>query len=114
MPSATDVNLGHGVISPFTVVKAKIFFFENSNFFEDQIFLEILIFFSENLNFEKLSNAERSIKLCKNIKKGFQLPKVKSPQEENEKKEMKYTLAFHAEGKKQLIVFRLVDGVDGS
>ena len=34
------------------------------------------------------------------IQKGFELPKVKSPQEEEEKKEkMKYTLAFHAEGK---------------
>ena len=33
----------------------------------------------------------------KAFKLGFQLSKVKSPQEE--KKEMKYTLAFHAEGK---------------
>ena len=33
----------------------------------------------------------------KAFKLGFQLSKVKSPQEEE--KEMKYTLAFHAEGK---------------
>jgi len=38
----------------------------------------------------------------KAFKKGFQLQKVKSPQEKKEEKEMKYTLAFHAEGKKGL------------
>ena len=37
-----------------------------------------------------LKDQENSVKA---LKKGFQLPKVKSPQE----KEMKYTLAFHAE-----------------
>ena len=62
--------------------------------------MEILNFF-ENLNFEELSNAERSRKFCKSIKKAFQILKVKSPQEKKKKKEMKYTLAFHAEGKKQ-------------
>ena len=41
-----------------------------------------------------LKDQENSIKA---FKKGFQLPKVKIPQE---KKKMKYTLAFHAEGKK--------------
>ena len=34
------------------------------------------------------------------FKKGIRLSEVKSPQEEEKKKkEMKYTLAFHAEGK---------------
>ena len=43
---------------------------------------------------------KRSRKFCKSIKKAFQLLKVKGPQEEEKKKEMKYyTLAFHAEGK---------------
>ena len=42
-----------------------------------------------------LKDQENSIKA---FKKGFQLPKVKSPQEEK-KKEMKYTLAFHSEDK---------------
>ena len=44
-----------------------------------------------------LKDQENSIKA---FKKGFQLPKVKSPQKKKEEKEMKYTLAFHAEGKK--------------
>ena len=46
-----------------------------------------------------LKEQDNSIKA---FKKSFQLPKVKSPQkeeEEEEEEEMKYTLAFHAEGK---------------
>ena len=41
-----------------------------------------------------LKEQDNSIKA---FKKSFQLPKVKSPQKEEEE-EMKYTLAFHAEG----------------
>ena len=38
---------------------------------------------------------------CRNEhSKRFPTPKVKIPQEKEEKKEMKYSLAFHAEGKK--------------
>ena len=44
-----------------------------------------------------LKDQENSIKAFKKV---FQLPKVKSPQKEEEEKETKYTLAFHAEGKK--------------
>ena len=43
-----------------------------------------------------LKEQDNSIKA---FKKGFQLPKVKSPKKEKEK-DTKYTLAFHAEGKK--------------
>ena len=52
-----------------------------------------------------LKEQDNSIKAFKN---GFQLPKVKSPQkkEEEKEKEMKYTLAFHAEGKNTLPYFR--------
>ena len=54
--------------------------------------------------FEKLSNAERTRKFCKSIQRGFQLPKVKSPQKkEEEKEETKFPLAFYAEGKKESI-----------
>ena len=74
MPSASDVNLGYGVISPIHNSKAK----------QAKIVLQ----------------KSNSIKA---FKKGFQLPKVKSPQKEEEEKEMKYTLAFPAEGKKQLV-----------
>ena len=46
---------------------------------------------------------------CRNEhSKRFPTPRVKSPQEE-EKKEMKYTLAFHAEGKKFFL--RTVDSL---
>ena len=54
-----------------------------------EFFGKILIWKS----YHSLKDQENSIKA---FKKDFQLPKVKSPQE---KKEMKYTLAFHTEGK---------------
>ena len=48
-----------------------------------------------------LKEQDNSIKA---FKKCFQLPKVKSTQKEE--KEMKYTLAFHAEGKNPNKYFR--------
>ena len=52
-------------------------------------------FSKKKMNLKKLNLKLR----CRNERsKRFPIPKVKSPQEEKEKKEMKYTLAFHAEG----------------
>ena len=91
MPSATDVNPGYGVISPIYRSKAKKW-----------IFLKISIFWTSgfygNLNFEEyqmLKDQENSVKAKKKVSNSY----VKSPQE-GKKKKMKYTLAFHAEGKK--------------
>ena len=96
MPTPTEVNLGYGVISPIYRSKAKKW-----------IFLKISIFWTSgfygNLNFEEyqmLKDQENSVKALKR----FLTLKVKSPQE----KEMKYTLAFHAEGKKEFTIDYLV------
>ena len=51
MPSATDVNLGYGFISPIYCSKAKkvilfyykVFFFEIQDVFENQNFLRVFL-----------------------------------------------------------------------
>ena len=66
------------------MISLKIYIFCMSEFLEKKF----------NENHQTLWDQENSIYA---FKRGFQLPKVKSPKKEE--KEMKYTLAFHAEGK---------------
>ena len=95
-----------GLLVQFTVVKPKRLNLLYNEKFE---FLKIWFFFFGRIEFfgnfeiffKKLSNAESLRKFYKSIQKGFQLSKVKSPKKEEEEK-MKYTLAFHAEGKNSM------------
>ena len=108
-PISDFFDLHYRMTCRFAAGKNEFEFLENFEFFEFYYFFEFycfLNFLKNGMNILKVSNIKRL--RCRNeYSKRFPTPKVKSPQEE-EKKEMKYSLAFHAEGKNaELSYFKL-------